>query len=253
MSVVSFTKKILARLESPRNCGFFTREQAETRQMRLVEGSLGSFEGGVLVKLGFLVDPTDGIVVDAKFQAFGPASLLAASDVACDLTVGKSYRQAGKLTADQIDHALRDREKEEAFDPLSYSFINLVLESLDMALASCHDIPLEGGEPYELPTPLPDQNLPGTPIANFEALSQDQKIQAIEEVLNREVRPYVAMDEGGVEIYNLIGNELIISYKGACTSCFSSVGATLSSIQEILRSHVHPALIVVPHMEGLNL
>ena len=73
-------------------------------------------------------------------------------------------------------------------------------------------------------------------------------------MLNEEVRPYVVLDEGGIEVQELIHDkELIIAYKGSCTSCFSAIGATLATIQQIIQTKVHPDLIVVPNMDALQL
>lgn len=71
----------------------------------------------------------------------------------------------------------------------------------------------------------------------------------IEEVMKEEIRPYIELDGGGVEVINLLNNrEVIIAYEGSCTSCFSSTGATLSYIQQTLRAKVHPELIVIPNI-----
>jgi len=43
--------------------------------------------------------------------------------------------------------------------------------------------------------------------------------------------------------------EVIISYQGNCTSCYSAVGATLSYIQKVFRAQVHPDIVVIPDLE----
>ena len=80
-------------------------------------------------------------------------------------------------------------------------------------------------------------------------LSLKKKIAVIEEVMDRDIRPYIALDGGGVTVLNLIGDkELSIAYQGSCTSCYSSIGTTLSYIQQVLRAKVHPDIVVVPEM-----
>ena len=68
------------------------------------------------------------------------------------------------------------------------------------------------------------------------------------------------MDGGNVEVVNLIDDEkkLIIAYQGACANCFSALGSTLSYIQQIISTKVHPDIVVEPEltdyfsgMEGL--
>lgn len=81
-------------------------------------------------------------------------------------------------------------------------------------------------------------------------LSLKEKIAVIEHVLDEDVRPYIALDAGGVEVLNLLNDhEVIITYQGTCTSCYSSVGTTLSYIQETLRRKVHPDLSVIPDVD----
>jgi NifU-like protein len=77
----------------------------------------------------------------------------------------------------------------------------------------------------------------------------NQKLQVLEKVMDQQVRPYIALDGGGVEVINLLNDrEVIISYQGNCTSCFSAVGATLSYIQQVVKAKVHPSLVVVPNL-----
>ncbi len=84
----------------------------------------------------------------------------------------------------------------------------------------------------------------------WEELPLKKKIAVIEEVLNQDVRPYIALDAGGVEVLNLLNDkEVVIAYQGACTSCYSSVGTTLSYIQQVLRNKVHPSLSVTPNVD----
>ena len=75
----------------------------------------------------------------------------------------------------------------------------------------------------------------------------EEKTRILKEVMEKEVQPYVELDAGGVRVEGLQGDfEVQISYEGSCTSCPSSTGATLSSIQRILQARVHPSLVVVP-------
>ena len=78
-------------------------------------------------------------------------------------------------------------------------------------------------------------------------LTLKKKIAVIEQVLDQDIRPYIALDAGGVTVLNLLNDkELIIGYQGSCTSCYSSIGTTLSYIQQVIRAKVHPTIVVVP-------
>ena len=71
--------------------------------------------------------------------------------------------------------------------------------------------------------------------------------------MKEEVQPYIELDAGGIEVPELKnGQEVVIAYQGACTTCPSSTGATLNAIQEILRARVHPSLTVKPDLSLLS-
>jgi NifU-like protein len=245
-----YSKKLMVKIDNPRCMGFFTPEESEARQMRLAESTEGRIEDGNSVRLYWLVDKDDGIIVDARFQVFCQSALIGAAEAACELLVGKNYDQAKRVTADLIDRQVRDSSDEPAFPRETYPHLNLVLGAIEGNAEQCTDIPF--ADTYVAP-PVPkdlgeviEGGYPG-----WMDLPLKKKIDVIEEVLNRDVRPYIALDAGGVEVLNLIENtEVVIAYKGSCTSCYSSIGTTLSYIQQILRNKVHPGLIVVPDLDA---
>src|ERR1700722_7269161 len=120
-----YSKKLSAKIEKPRNVGFFTKESAEERGLRYADGSEGSMVDGNMVVIYWLVDKEDGVIVDAKFQALGQSALLGAADIACDLIVGKNYDQAQRVSADLIDRQVRDRSEDPAFPPETAPHLNL--------------------------------------------------------------------------------------------------------------------------------
>lgn len=241
-----YSRKLLARIAHPRNSGLFCRDEADKRNMRLVVGCEGTKQEGNVVCLYWLVDVEDGQIVDAKFQVFGQSALVGAADVFCDLVVGKNYDQASRMTADLLDKELSSKGQEKAFPEETYPHMNLVLEAADKAAQLCGDIPLAAT--YVAP-PAPEiaDVLEGG-IPGFDQMSEEEKLYCIEQVLDRDVRPYIAMDGGGVEVDALQGEKLVIIYQGNCVSCFSAVGATLSYIQQVIKAKVHPDLTVEPKM-----
>ncbi len=245
-----YSKKLCAKIDNPRCAGFFTKEESAARGMRLVEGTEGFVEEGNAVRLYWLVDPTDGIIVDAKFQVFGQSVLIGAAEAACELITGKNYDQAKRITADLLDKHLRERSEEHAFPPETFPHVNLVLGAIEIAAQECLDIPVSATYVAPpMPTDIGEVVEGGYP--GWDLLDIEQKISVIEQVLDQDVRPYIALDAGGVEVLNLIqGTDVVISYQGSCTSCYSSVGTTLSYIQQILRNKVHPSLVVVPDLSN---
>ena len=244
-----YSKKMAQKIESPRNGGLFTREEAEARAMRLAIGTEGKPEEGNCVRLYWLVDLDDGIIVDAKFQVYGQTALIGAAEGACELLIGKNYDQAKRIRSELIDRQLRDKAEEPAFPRETHPHLSLVLGAIEKAAEQCMDIPF--ADTYVAPPvpTLPGEVVPGG-YPGWLDLPLKKKIAVIEEVLDRDVRPYIALDAGGVHVINLLQDkEVVITYSGTCTSCYSSIGTTLSYIQQVIRAKVHPDLSVVPDID----
>lgn len=243
-----YSKKLTAKIDNPRSAGFFTSEQSEERGMRLAEATEGSVQDGNAIRFYWLVDKEDGIIVDVKYQAFGQSALIGAAEMACELLIGKNYDQAKRISTELIDKQARDRSEISAFPRETYPLLNLVLGAIEQAAEQCTDIPF--ADSYVAP-PVPMEIGEVSPggYPGWKELTLKKKIAVIEEVLDRDIRPYIALDAGGVVVLNLINDvELVIAYQGSCTSCYSSVGATLSYIQKVIRAKVHPDIVVVPDM-----
>jgi NifU-like protein len=241
-----YSKKLIAKIENPRCAGCFTSEEAEARNVRLAFGRDGIVADGNVVYLYWLVDKDDGIIIDAKFQVYGQSALIGAAEAACELVIGKNYDQARRISADLIDKHFRDKSDVPAFPKETYPHLNLVLGAIDAAAEQCMDIPF--ADTYVAP-PVPmdmGEVVPGG-YPGWKELPLKKKISVIEQVLDQDIRPYIALDAGGVSILNLLNDkELVISYQGSCTSCYSSIGTTLSYIQQVIRAKVHPEITVVP-------
>lgn len=243
-----YSKKLAAKIDKPHCAGFFTAAESEARDMRFVEASEGRVDEGNVVHLYWLVDKDDGVIVDAKFQVFGQSALLGAAEVACELLVGKNYDQARRITANLIDQQVRDKPDIPAFPKETAPHLNLVLDAIDAAAEQCTDLPLATNY-VSPPVSMEMGDVLEGGYPGWQELPLKKKIAVIEEVLDRDIRPYIALDAGGVEIVDLLNDrELIIAYQGSCTSCYSSVGTTLSYIQQTLRARVHPNLVVIPDL-----
>jgi NifU-like protein len=248
-----YGKKLQERIVYPKYGGYFTEQEAVLKSMRLVIGQEGSLVEGYMVKLYILVREADGVIEDARFQAFGETALIGAADGLCELILSKNYAQASRITADLIDKKLRDQPNIEAFPQQLSRVLNLVLSALFEASVLCQDIAIT--DPYAISPVMANKG--GGPEDNHYAAwpsySLEEKLQVIQEVITRDIAPYIALDEGGVEVKELKDDqEVIVIYQGSCTSCFSATGATLSAIQQILKSKVHPDLIVTPDLSVLQ-
>jgi NifU-like protein len=243
-----YSKKLVQKIENPRHGGFFSAEESQERGMRLCVGKQGNPEDGHVIALYLLVDESDGVIADAKFQVFGHSALIGAAEAACEILIRKNYNQAMRLPADLIDKQARDKNDSPAFPEETHVYLNLVLDAIEQASEQCLDIPFE--ESY-VPTPLDAKSETGEGYPGWAALNREQKIAVIEEIVATEIRPYIELDAGGVQIVDLINErELIIAYEGACTTCHSATGATLNAIQEILRNKIDKNLTIIPDLHS---
>ncbi len=240
-----FSRKLIDKIEHPRFVGSFSSEEAKVRGMRLAFGSFEDQTRGIALKLYWLVDELDGIIADAKFQAVGPPSLLGGAEAASEFFMRKNYDQVRRISADLLDKHLRDKKEQEAFPTEEYSSLNWILEAAEAAAMHCMDIPLS--DSY-VPTPVQSTwDGEARPYPNWDGLTLKQQVAVIEEVIATDIRPYIELDAGGIEIVSLTeGRDLVIAYKGACTTCYSSIGSTLQAIQQILSARVHPEIRVIP-------
>ncbi len=239
-----YSKKLSHRIEHPQFVGFFE----SGRGLRLVIGR--EQYAGSKIALYWLVDETDGVISDIRYQAFGPSALIGALEAASQLLLRKNHDQARRITAELIDRELRDKPDMEAFPREVYSLLNLVLSAIENAADQCTDIPFD--EVY-LQSPLhPDISSTG-PYPGFENLPLPEKLTLIETIIDQEIRPYIELDAGGVQILNLSDKyELTIAYQGSCTSCYSATGSTLTAIQQILQARIHPQIQVIPDLTFLK-
>jgi len=213
--------------------------------MRLVVSKEGNPESSSAVYLYLMIDETDGIIADGKFQAYGPPALIGFAEVLLELILHKNYDQASRVSGDLIDRHVREKKDEASFPNEAFSYVNMILLALDQAVEKCKDIPLSSSS---IQTPI-YEDLEEGKIEGFETFTKEEKLAIIEKVIEKKVRPYIELDAGGITLVDFQKDfELIISYEGACTSCYAATGSTLSAIQNILRTNVHPELIVIPKM-----
>jgi Fe-S cluster biogenesis protein NfuA len=77
-------------------------------------------------------------------------------------------------------------------------------------------------------------------MKKFEEMNLKEKIEAIEEVIKKEILPMLAFDGGMAEVLDVRETNdgethVYIRYGGACAACSSAGGATLFAIEETLR------------------
>jgi Fe-S cluster biogenesis protein NfuA len=80
----------------------------------------------------------------------------------------------------------------------------------------------------------------------WDMLTNDQKLAIIRSTIEDEIAPFLARDGGGLSIIDLVDSTVRISYQGACACCPMALSGTLSFIQQVISTKVHPSLTVVP-------
>jgi Fe-S cluster biogenesis protein NfuA len=80
---------------------------------------------------------------------------------------------------------------------------------------------------------------------DFNTLSDLEKAEVIDAVLEESIRPALAKDGGGLNVLEVDGNIVRIQYQGACGGCPSSQTGTLRAIQNILGSALKQEFVVI--------
>ncbi|MDY7012656.1 MAG: Fe-S cluster assembly protein NifU [Cyanobacteriota bacterium] len=75
-------------------------------------------------------------------------------------------------------------------------------------------------------------------------LTNLQKIALIQQVLEEEIRPVLIEDGGDVELFDIDGDIVKVSLKGACNGCASSSATLKIAIEATLKDRVLPTLVV---------
>ena len=85
---------------------------------------------------------------------------------------------------------------------------------------------------------------------DFEKMTLVQKIKAIDLVVDENVRQFLIMDGGNMEVIDVKDTEdhidIYIRYLGACSSCSSSTTGTLFAIEAALKEKLSDKIRVLP-------
>ncbi len=75
-------------------------------------------------------------------------------------------------------------------------------------------------------------------------LTNIQKINLIQEILDQEVRPALQADGGDIELIDVDGSRVLVAMRGSCVGCPSSVLTIKAGVEEKLREFVDDELVV---------
>ena len=72
-------------------------------------------------------------------------------------------------------------------------------------------------------------------VEDFPKLTDAQKTEVIDAMLDHAIRPALANDGGGITLMGVEGNRVMVHYQGACGTCPSSTTGTLEFIEKFLK------------------
>lgn len=86
---MAYSDKVLDHYNNPRNVGSMDKSSLDVGT-----GMVGAPECGDVMKLQVKVNPTTGVIEDAKFKTFGCGSAIASSSLATEMLKGKTIDEA---------------------------------------------------------------------------------------------------------------------------------------------------------------
>jgi NifU-like protein len=244
-------------------------------------GEVGSISCGDALKLTFKVDEQERIV-DVKFQTFGCASAIASSSALTEMVIGKTVEEARRITNEHIAQYLGGLPKEkmhcsvmgrealekaiacylgeperkvegeivcECFGVTNKEIERVVAENRLSTIEDVTDYIKAGGgrgNCHDRIQEIIDGILGTEPPAEKKPakLTNVQKIKLIEETLEREIRPSLQKDGGGIDLVDVEGNRVMVALRGACAACAMSQVTLKDYVESKLRELVSEELTV---------
>ncbi|MBZ7987449.1 iron-sulfur cluster assembly scaffold protein [Campylobacter canadensis] len=112
-----YSQKVQDLMNNPKHMGQLTLEDAQKTGTRLIVADFGAESCGDAVRLYWLVDEKNDVIVDAKFKSFGCGTAIASSDTMAGLCIGKTVDEAVKITNIDVEFAMRDEPNTPAVPP----------------------------------------------------------------------------------------------------------------------------------------
>ncbi|MCH9622015.1 MAG: hypothetical protein S4CHLAM20_14490 [Chlamydiia bacterium] len=209
-------------------------------------------------KLGFVFtmmfdyDRENETFVSMNYQVSGPSFTIALLEGLAELIIGKKVQSIARIRVDDILEQISayelamDYEDQDIADFIRYlsRYANLIIDAYYELFEELV------GVMYTTPEALSNFQAEGSNlIKDFFQLEKQVQINIIDEVMEKDIRPYVALDDGNVKVKDLTKSGVIlIQYEGNCTSCHAAGSTTLSAITSIIQSKIHPELQVLPFL-----
>ena len=82
------------------------------------------------------------------------------------------------------------------------------------------------------------------PPAPPKRMTNIQRIKLVEETIQREVRPQLQQDGGDIELIDVDGNHVYVSFRGACAKCLVAEFTMKEVVEGRLREFVSEDIVV---------
>ncbi|MDQ1244055.1 MAG: NifU-like protein [Campylobacterota bacterium] len=113
----AYSKKVTTLIKNPNHQGEITEQEAAEHGNKLIVADFGAESCGDAVRLYWEVDPKTDVIVNSKFKSFGCGTAIASSDIMTELCIGKTVKEAVKITNIDVEFALRDSPEIPAVPP----------------------------------------------------------------------------------------------------------------------------------------
>jgi NifU-like protein len=268
-----YTEKVKDHFLNPRNVGVIENADGV--------GEVGSLACGDALKLTLKVDG-DKIISDAKFQTFGCASAIASSSALTEMIKGITIDEAEKITNNDIAEYLGGLPKEkmhcsvmgrdalekaianyrgepekevdgeivcECFGVTDHEIQRAVAENNLKTIEDVTDYVKAGGGCESCHDKIQEiiESVIGTPVKEKtrpSGMTNIQKIRLIEETLEREIKPELKKDGGGIEFVDFSDNTVFVELRGTCSTCSASQVTLKHYVETRIKELVSPELLV---------
>jgi NifU-like protein len=84
----------------------------------------------------------------------------------------------------------------------------------------------------------------GKPEPKRPTMSNIKKINLIQDTFDKDIRPMLQHDGGDIELVDVEGDKVLVSFRGACVNCPMSAVTIKNLVESRLREYVSPAIVV---------
>jgi len=85
-----YSSEVQRRMNDPVNMGEITQEEADKESKQLIIADFGAESCGDAVRLYWLIDPKNDVIVKSRFKSFGCGTAIASSDMMAELCMEKN-------------------------------------------------------------------------------------------------------------------------------------------------------------------